>query len=91
MSQRFIEEGSELLRRCVVAMVDRPEVVKITTYQGDKTIVFYVDVDKSDLGKVIGRVGRNAKALRELLGALAGRYHVRAVMEIVEDGNPNQM
>jgi hypothetical protein len=90
MSATFVAEGITLLKVCVTALVDKPELVKITTYQGENTTVFYVDVHQSDLGKVIGKYGKNAQALRNLLNGLSGRHNVRAVMEIVEDGKPER-
>jgi predicted RNA-binding protein YlqC (UPF0109 family) len=57
---------------------------RITEIEGGQTVVFELSVAKSDMGKVIGKKGRNALALRTILSAAAGKANKRYVLEIVE-------
>ncbi len=71
---------------CVVqAMVDNPDKVEISITHGEQTSVVNLFVAKDDLGKVIGKQGRNALALRTILITLSAKQKVRAVLEIVDD------
>ncbi|UCF90389.1 MAG: KH domain-containing protein [Desulfobacterales bacterium] len=74
----------ELLKYIVQALVDNPEKVALTVKEGSQTIVFELKVAKEDLGKVIGKQGRNARAIRTVLGAVAAKHKKRAVLEILE-------
>jgi len=65
-------------------LVDNPEQVQVTETEGERTIVIELKVAPSDLGKVIGKQGRTAKALRTLLSAAATKMGKRAVLEIIE-------
>jgi len=58
--------------------------VTVTEIEGGQTVVFELSVAKSDMGKVIGKKGRNALALRTILSAAAGKAKKRYVLEIVE-------
>lgn len=66
------------------ALVDLPDLVKIHEIVGEQTTVFELVVDKSDLGKVIGKQGKTAKALRTILTAASTKLRKRSVLEIVE-------
>lgn len=74
----------ELVAYIATALVDEPEAVQITESEEDGTVVFELRVAKEDLGKVIGKQGRTAKAIRSLLSATAGKENKRARLEIVE-------
>lgn len=74
----------ELLETMIKALVDVPEEVKISEIKGEQTTVFELVVAKSDLGKVIGKQGKTAKALRTILTAASTKLRVRSVLEIVE-------
>ena len=75
----------ELITRIVQALVDQPEEVKVTEIKGGNTTVFELRVAKSDLGKVIGKRGRNINAVRTLLtAASATAGQARTILEIVE-------
>ena len=66
------------------ALVDLPDEVEINEIDGEKTVVFELKVVKEDLGKVIGKQGHTAKAMRTILGATATKLKKRAVLEILE-------
>ena len=66
------------------ALVDLPDEVELNEIDGEKTVVFELKVVKEDLGKVIGKKGHTAKAMRTILGAAATKLKKRAVLEILE-------
>ena len=74
----------DLLIKIVQALVDNPEQVRVTEIEGSQTVVLELIVDKSDMGKVIGKQGRTANAIRVLLNAASGKAGKRFVLEIVE-------
>jgi predicted RNA-binding protein YlqC (UPF0109 family) len=74
----------ELLIQIVKALVDNPEQVQITEIEGSQTVVLELKVAKSDMGKVIGKQGRTAHAIRTLLSAASGKIRKRYMLEIVE-------
>jgi len=74
----------DLLIQIVKALVDNPEQIQITEIEGSQTVVLELIVDKSDMGKVIGKQGRTANAIRVLLNAASGKAGKRFVLEIVE-------
>ena len=74
----------DLLTEIVQALVDQPDQVSVNEIKGDNTTVLELKVAKSDMGKVIGKHGRNAQALRTILSAAAGKTRRRYVLEIVE-------
>lgn len=66
------------------ALVDIPEEVVVNQVEGEKTTVLELRVAKGDLGKVIGKEGRTAHAMRVILNAAATKLRKRAVLEILE-------
>jgi predicted RNA-binding protein YlqC (UPF0109 family) len=74
----------DLIREIVQALVDQPENVSVSEIVGENTNVLEVKVAKSDMGKVIGKQGRNAQALRTILSAASGRSRKKYVLEILE-------
>jgi uncharacterized protein len=66
------------------SLVDSPEDVSVTEIQGENTSVIELKVAKEDLGKVIGKNGRTARALRTILSAAAAKVHKRTMLEIIE-------
>ena len=74
----------DLITEIVQALVDQPDHVLVTEIEGDNTNVLELSVAKSDMGKVIGRQGRTAQAIRTILSAAAGKARKRFVLEIVE-------
>lgn len=65
-------------------LVDKPEEVYITEELKDNKVVFKLKVDESDIGKVIGKKGKTAQALRTLLSAVGAKEGKRAILEIVD-------
>ena len=74
----------DLIAEIVRALVDEPEKVSVNEIEGVQTTVLEVTVAKSDMGKVIGKRGRNAQAIRTILSAAAGKRRRHYVLEIVE-------
>ena len=74
----------ELIELIAKALVDRPEQVRVAEVEGEKTSVIELSVAKEDLGKVIGKQGRTAKAIRTILTAASTKIKKRAVLEILE-------
>ncbi len=74
----------ELVEQIARALVDNPDAVHVTEVEGQQTTVLELQVDQSDLGKVIGRQGRTARAMRTLLGAAGMKLRKRFVLEILE-------
>lgn len=74
----------ELVESIAKALVDRPEAVEVRAIEGTQATVLELRTDPSDVGKVIGREGRTAKAIRTLLGAGGMKVHKRYTLEIIE-------
>ena len=66
------------------SLVDKPDEVRLNEILGEKTTVFELHVAKDDVGKVIGKQGQTAHAIRTLLNATATKLKKRAVLEIIE-------
>ncbi|MCC6346080.1 MAG: KH domain-containing protein [Nitrospirales bacterium] len=73
-----------LIEAMAKALVDKPEEVKVTEIDGEKTIVYELRVSPSDLGKVIGKQGKTARSMRTILGAAGTKIGKRCVLEILE-------
>ncbi|MCF8721326.1 MULTISPECIES: KH domain-containing protein [Nitrospina] len=74
----------DLIEIIAKALVDHPEEVNIREVEGEKTTVLELRVAKDDLGKVIGKQGKTARAMRTILNANATKLKKRAVLEIIE-------
>ncbi len=74
----------DLISYIAQALVDRPEDVSVTEVQGNQTSVLELKVAKEDLGKVIGKQGRTARAMRTILSAASAKVKKRTVLEIIE-------
>ncbi|MCU0576256.1 MAG: KH domain-containing protein [Desulfobacterota bacterium] len=74
----------ELIEFIAKALVDYPDEVRVSEVQAEVTTVIELRVAKSDLGKVIGKEGRTARAMRTLLTAASTKIKKRAVLEIIE-------
>jgi predicted RNA-binding protein YlqC (UPF0109 family) len=74
----------DLINYIAQALVDHPEEVSVTEVEGDSTSVLELKVAKEDLGKVIGKQGRTARAMRTILGAASAKLKKRTVLEIIE-------
>ena len=76
--------ATNLVKRIVEAMVDNPEQVQISEIKGGQSTILELRVAKSDMGKVIGKKGRNAQAIRDILFAASAKTRKRVTLEIVE-------
>lgn len=74
----------ELIELIIKGIVDNPDKVEINEIIGEKSSIFEVRVDPSDIGKVIGRQGRNIKSVRTIVNAAAQKEDKRAVIEIID-------
>jgi predicted RNA-binding protein YlqC (UPF0109 family) len=74
----------ELIAYIAKALVDKPEEVSVTEIEGEQTSVIELKVAKEDLGKVIGKQGRTARAMRTILSAASTKINKRSVLEIIE-------
>jgi predicted RNA-binding protein YlqC (UPF0109 family) len=76
-----VKEFIEFIAR---ALVDHPNNVEVSEVEGEKTTVYELRVAPEDLGKVIGRKGQTAKAIRTLIAAVSAKKGKRALLEILE-------
>ena len=74
----------DLITKIVQALVDQPEEVSVNEIGGAHTTMLEVRVAKADMGKVIGKQGRTAQAIRILLSAASGKTRKRYIFEIME-------
>lgn len=74
----------ELIAYIARALVDKPEDVSVNEIVGEQTSVIELKVAKEDLGKVIGKQGRTARAMRTILSAASTKVRKRSVLEILE-------
>jgi predicted RNA-binding protein YlqC (UPF0109 family) len=74
----------DLVERMAKALVDRPEEVVVNEIDGEKTTVYELRVATTDLGKVIGKQGKTARAMRTILSASGTKIGKRCVLEILE-------
>jgi predicted RNA-binding protein YlqC (UPF0109 family) len=73
-----------LIELMAKSLVDRPEEVAVAEVDGERTTVYELRVATSDLGKVIGKQGNTARAMRTILGAAGTKLGKRCVLEILE-------
>ena len=76
--------AKELVENLAKALVDSPEEVVVKEVWGEKASVIQLKVAKDDVGKVIGKQGRNANAMRRILGAAGTKENRSLVLEILE-------
>ena len=74
----------DLIAAIVKALVDQPDEVSVNEIGGSHTIVLEVRVAKADMGKVIGKRGRTAQAIRTIISAASGKARKNYMFEIVE-------
>ncbi len=74
----------DLIEYIAKALVDNPDEVQVNEIEGEQTSVIELKVAKEDLGKVIGRQGRTARAIRTILSAASTKLNKRSVLEILE-------
>ena len=74
----------DLVELMAKALVDNPDQVEVTEIVGEHTSVIQLKTAKEDIGKIIGKKGRNVQAMRTLLSAASGKLKKRVVLEIIE-------
>ena len=74
----------DLIKYIAQALVDHPEQVEVSEVEGDRISVIELKVAKEDMGRMIGKQGRNAQAIRTILGAASGKIKKRITLEIIE-------
>ena len=74
----------ELIKHIVHALVDYPEQVAISEIEGKQSTVLEIKVAKEDIGKIIGKQGRTAQAIRTILSAVSAKTKKHTVLEIIE-------
>lgn len=74
----------ELIEYMAKSLVDKPDDVQVIEVEGEQTTVIELRVAKEDLGKVIGKQGRTARAMRTILSAASTKIKKRTVLEIIE-------
>jgi predicted RNA-binding protein YlqC (UPF0109 family) len=79
-----MKELKDLVTYIFKALVDNQEKVEVTEIAGDKSIIYELRVGEGDLGKVIGKEGRTAQAVRTIITAAAMKLGKRTVLEILE-------
>ena len=79
-----MNELKELIEYIVKALVDNPEKVEVKEIAGEKSSIYEIKVGEGDMGKVIGKEGRTANAVRTIITAAAMKQGKRAVLEILE-------
>ncbi len=75
----------EFIEFIIKQLVDKPDEVEVIEIAGERTVIFELRVGDGDMGKVIGRRGQTARALRTLLMAASAKQGKRSVLEILED------
>jgi len=79
-----VEKDVEFIEYIVKAIVEKPEAVKITRTVDEMGVLLTLEVDKEDMGKIIGKSGQTAKALRILLRVVGSKNNSRVNLKIVE-------
>ncbi|MDO9575979.1 MAG: KH domain-containing protein [bacterium] len=74
----------DLIEMMAKELVDQPDKVSVSEIKGERTVVYELRVDKSELGKVIGKDGKTARAMRTIITAASMKVGKRAVLEILE-------
>jgi len=79
-----MDSMKELIEYMAQALVDQPDKVVIKEIAGERTVIYELRVGEGDLGKIIGKEGRTAKAMRSIISAAAMKQGKRASLEILE-------
>lgn len=77
-------EIKEIVEYLVKLIVDKPEEVEVAEKQGEHVIIFEVQANKQDFGKILGKQGKNIQAIRTLVNAVSAKAGKRTIIEIVE-------
>lgn len=85
MSEEASENGlKELVQYIAEALVDDPKNVAVSSLESETSVILELRVSKEDVGKVIGKGGQTAKALRKILSAAATKHKKKSLLQIVE-------
>jgi predicted RNA-binding protein YlqC (UPF0109 family) len=74
----------DLIKRIVQSLVDNPEQVEVSEVESDRILILEIRMAKADIGKVIGKQGRTAQAIRTILRAASGKVKKQIIFEILE-------
>ncbi len=74
----------EIIKYIVQELVDHPDQVEVSEIEGKEISVLELKVAKEDIGKIIGKQGRTAQAIRTILSAVSGKAKKRTVLKIIE-------
>jgi len=74
----------DLIKRIVQSLVDNPEQVEVSEVESDRILILEIRMAKADIGKVIGKQGRTAQAIRTILRAASGKVKKHIIFEILE-------
>jgi len=85
-----MEQGKELLLAIVKALVEFPDEVKVETTTDEMGVLLSLHVSPDDMGKIIGREGNNAKAIRIILRAVGMKENARINLKIIEPEGSNR-
>lgn len=83
------ESLEELVRSIAVSLVDQVSRIQISEIQGHQTHIIELKVAKEDIGKVIGRQGRTADAIRTILNCASAKLSKRYILQIIDEGHPS--
>lgn len=83
-SQKKLSELSKMIEYMARMLVDLPDQVEVNEIEGENTTVIELKVAKEDLGKIIGKQGRTARAVRTVLNGASTKLRKRTVLEIIE-------
>ncbi len=77
----------ELIEYIAKSLVDQPRDVEVKSVESENSIIIELRVAPNDVGKVIGKGGQTAKALRKILSAAATKHRKKSLLQIVEEGS----
>lgn len=82
--EKKLSELSKMIEYMARMLVDLPDLVEVNEIEGENTTVIELKVAKEDLGKIIGKQGRTARAVRTVLNGASTKLRKRTVLEIIE-------
>ena len=77
-------EMKDLITYIAESLVDQPDLVKVTEVEGETTSIIELSVAKEDIGKIIGKQGKTATAIRTIMNAASKKMKRSAVLEIID-------
>jgi predicted RNA-binding protein YlqC (UPF0109 family) len=85
-----MKEFEEFVSYIIKNLVDHPDEVKVKGIEGKSSLIIELSVEKSDIGKIIGKKGKTINAIRTILMSVASRNKIRVQLEILEDSKSNE-